>query len=55
MGVGDKIKILHVYGEDRSYDGKEGIIESIDVHGQLRGTWGDLVVDPDIDEIIWYM
>ena len=38
--VGDHIRIIHLKGEDNRYDGREGIVESIDSIGQLHGTWG---------------
>jgi rubrerythrin len=36
--VGDKIRIVHLEGEDNSYDGKEGTVDHIDSIGQLHGT-----------------
>ena len=48
--VGDKIRIIHLEGEDNSYDGKEGEVEHIDGIGQLHGTWGGLAVIPGVDE-----
>ena len=42
--IGDKIRIIHLSGEDNRYDGKEGIIEHIDSMGQLHGTWGGLAI-----------
>lgn len=47
---GDKIRIIHLEGEDNSYDGKEGTVEHIDDIGQLHGTWGGLAVIPDVDD-----
>jgi len=47
---GDKIRIIHLEGEDNSYDGKEGTVEHIDGIGQLHGTWGGLAVIPGVDE-----
>ena len=47
---GDKIRIIHLEGEDTSYDGKEGTVEHIDGIGQLHGTWGGLAVIPGVDE-----
>ena len=29
MKVGDKVRIIHLKGEDNRYDGKEGVIEYI--------------------------
>ena len=50
INVGDKIKIIHLKGEDNSYDGREGTVEHIDSLGQLHGTWGGLAVIPEEDE-----
>ena len=48
--VGDHIRIIHLKGEVSTYDGKEGIVRSIDSIGQLHGTWGGLAVIPEEDE-----
>jgi len=48
--VGDKIRIVHLEGEDNSYDGKEGEVEHIDSIGQLHGTWGGLAIIPGVDD-----
>lgn len=48
--VGDKIRILYMSGIT-SYEGKTGVVKSIDYLGQLHGTWGKLVVVPSEDEI----
>ena len=48
--IGDTIRINHLEGEDNRYDGKEGIITSIDDRGQLHGTWGGLAVIPQEDD-----
>lgn len=52
--VGDKIRINKLYDpySPVSYEGREGVIESIDSLGQLHGTWGGLAVIPEIDEFI---
>lgn len=52
--VGDKIRITKLYDpySPVSYEGREGVIESIDSLGQLHGTWGGLAVIPEIDEFI---
>lgn len=34
---------------DRTYVGREGIVEHIDSMGQLHGTWGGLAVIPGED------
>lgn len=48
--VGDRIRIIHMQGEDGGYDGREGVVEYIDCIGQLHGTWGGLAVIPEYDE-----
>lgn len=48
--IGDRLRIIHLSGEDSRYDGREGIVESIDGIGQLHGTWGGLAIMPEIDE-----
>jgi hypothetical protein len=48
--VGQKVRIIHLEGEDTRYDGKEGVIEHIDGIGQLHGTWGILAVIPEADD-----
>lgn len=50
--VGDRIRIIHLSGEDDRYDGKEGVIEHIDSMGQLHGTWGGLAVIPEEDDFV---
>lgn len=50
--VGDKIRIIHLRGEDSRYDGKEGTIEFVDSLGQLHGTWGGLAVIPEVDRFV---
>lgn len=50
--VGDKIRIIHLTGEDSRYDGREGSVEDIDAIGQLHGTWGGLAVIPEEDKFI---
>lgn len=47
--TGDKIRILHLEGEDNRYDGREGTVEFIDSLGQLHGSWGGLAVIPEAD------
>lgn len=46
--VGDKIKIIKMEREEE-YDGKEGVVTSIDDIGQIHGTWGGcaLIIDSD--------
>ena len=48
--VGQKVRIIHLKGEDNRYNGKEGVIEHIDGIGQLHGTWGGLAIIPEADE-----
>ena len=48
--VGQKVRIIHLEGEDNRYDGKEGVIEHIDGIGQLHGTWGSLAIILEADE-----
>ena len=50
MKVGDKIRIIHLAGEDNRYDGKEGTITYIDSLGQLHGSWGGLAIIPEEDD-----
>lgn len=50
MKTGDRIRIIHLVGEDSRYDGRKGVIEYIDGAGQLHGTWGGLAVIPELDE-----
>lgn len=57
VAVGDKIRIIRMDdsgGKDlqaREYNGREGVVESIDSIGQLHGTWGGLAICTEIDEI----
>lgn len=46
---GDRIRILHLSGENADYDGREGVVRSIDGIGQLHGTWGGLAIIPEED------
>ena len=51
--VGDRIRILKLDDPyDKSYMGREGIVEHIDDMGQLHGTWGGLAVIPGEDEFV---
>ena len=49
--IGDTIRILFMEGEPQ-YEGREGIIKSIDSLGQLHGTFGGLAVIPERDAFI---
>ena len=46
--IGDIIKIISMKGEPQ-YNGREGVVTSIDDIGQLHGTWGGCAVIPGID------
>ena len=48
--VGQRIRIIHLEGEDNRYDNREGVIEDIDAIGQLHGTWGGLAIIPEADD-----
>ena len=48
--VGDRIHIIHLHGEDTTYDGREGCVTHIDSIGQLHGDWGGLAIIPSEDE-----
>lgn len=50
--AGDRIRIIHLKGEDDRYDGREGTVEYVDALGQLHGTWGSLAVIPEEDEFV---
>ncbi len=50
--VGDRIRIIHLFGEGSDYDSREGTVELIDDLGQLHGSWGGLAVIPEDDELI---
>lgn len=49
--VGDKIIIIKMEGEEE-YNGKEGVVTSIDDVGQIHGTWGGCAINPDIDVFV---
>ena len=48
--VGDTIRILKISYISK-YTGRVGVVKSIDNLGQLHGTWGGLVVVPELDVI----
>ena len=48
--VGERIRIIHLKGEDSNYDGKMGTIEYIDSLGQLHGSWGGVAIIPQMDD-----
>ena len=47
--IGDKIKIIHMYGE-LDYTDKVGEVYSIDDWGQIHGSWGGCALIPEVDE-----
>ena len=50
--VGKKIRIIFLddhFAGDR-YNGRVGIVTSVDSMGQLHGTWGGLALIPGVDE-----
>lgn len=56
INIGDTILIVRMDddgGKDlqaRNYDGRTGVVESIDSLGQIHGTWGGLSVIPKVDK-----
>ncbi len=56
VNVGDTIRILRMDdggGRDlqaRSYNGRTGVVETVNSFGQLHGTWGGLAVIPGVDK-----
>ncbi len=56
INIGDTILIVRMDddgGKDlqaKRYDGKTGVVESIDSLGQIHGTWGGLSVIPKVDK-----
>lgn len=50
MKVGDKIRIIHLSGEDTRYDGHIGTVKYIDSIGQLHLDNCGLAVIPEEDE-----
>lgn len=56
INIGDTILIVRMDddgGKDlqaKRYDGKTGVVESIDSLGQIHGTWGGLALIPGTDE-----
>lgn len=46
--VGDKIRILYMSGEPQ-YEGRTGIVRSIDDIGQIHGSWGGCAIIPGED------
>ena len=47
--VGDKIRIIFMNGEP-FYNGKTGVVKSIDDIGQIHGSWGGCALSLGIDE-----
>ena len=56
INIGDAILIVRMDddgGKDLqagNYDGRNGVVESIDSLGQIHGTWGGLALIPGTDE-----
>ena len=48
---GDVVKIINMDGED-DYNGKEGVVTSIDDLGQIHGTWGGCALICSVDDFI---
>lgn len=47
--IGTKIRIIRMDGEPH-YNGKEGVVTTIDDIGQIHGTWGGCAIVPEVDE-----
>ena len=47
--IGDNIHIVNMVGES-NYDGKEGVVTSIDDAGQIHGTWGGCALLINVDD-----
>ena len=47
--IGDMIVIIQMYGEPQ-YNGKVGVVQSIDDAGQIHGSWGGCALVPEIDK-----
>jgi hypothetical protein len=55
--IGDVVKIYHILGDWRKrFDGAMGVIKKIDSKDSLYGTWGNITINPYIDdfEVIEY-
>ena len=53
--IGDTIRITSMkdpYIPQGSYDGRVGVVKSIDSIGQIHGTWGGLAVIPTEDRFM---
>ena len=51
INIGDTILIVRMDDDGgKRYDGKTGVVESIDSLGQIHGTWGGLALIPGKDE-----
>lgn len=48
--VGDTIRIIRTHPLIHWYSNKVGVVEFIDIYGQLFGTWGELQIVPETDE-----
>lgn len=51
--IGKKIRIIRMTDEEH-YNGRIGVVRSVDSMGQLHGSWGGLAIQPenDVFEII---
>ena len=54
VNVGDKIKIIKMQGEEQ-YNGKEGVVTSIDDAGQIHGTWGGCALIKNYDIFLQFL
>ena len=50
--VGMMLLIVHIVDDLEDYSGRVGVITHIDDLGQLHGTWGSLVLVPELDDFI---
>lgn len=52
--MGKEIRIVKMDDEysGKKYEGRTGVVESVDDIGQLHGTWGGLALIPGVDEFV---
>lgn len=48
--IGTRVRITRAEGKPE-FDGLEGIVEEISPRGELKGTWGNLILMPTWDKI----
>lgn len=48
--IGTRVRITRAEGKPE-FNGLEGIVEEITQNGELKGTWGDLILMPSWDKI----